>query len=71
MIVDSCFYSPDFNAIELIWNITKQKIKNKNPKSQDERENAIHETLNDLSLNLIQACIEKTQRVYQQFVFSY
>ncbi len=31
-------YGPDFNAIELMWNIIKQKIKNKNPKSQRELE---------------------------------
>ncbi|CAF4929330.1 unnamed protein product, partial [Rotaria socialis] len=39
----------------------------KNPKSQDELENAVVEALNDLSLNVIQACIKKTQRIYQQF----
>ncbi len=52
-------YSPDFNTIELVWNIIKQKTKNKNPKSQRELENAIDEALNDLSLNVIQACIKK------------
>ncbi|CAF1066025.1 unnamed protein product [Rotaria sordida] len=64
-------YSPDFNAIELVWNIIKQKIKNKNPKSQRELENAVDEVLNGLSLSVIQACIKKTQKVYQQFVSSY
>ncbi len=64
-------YSPDFNAIELVWNIIKQKIKNNNPKSQRELENAIDEALNDLSLNVVQACIKKTQKVYEQFVSSY
>ena len=64
-------YSPDFNAIELVWNIIKQKVKTKNPKSQCELENAIDEALNDLSLSVIQACIQKTQNVYQQFVSSY
>ncbi len=64
-------YSPDFNAIELIWNIIEQKIKNKNPKSQDELENAVDDALNDLSLNVIQACIKKTQKIYQQFASSY
>ena len=39
-------YSPDFNAIELIWNIMKQKIKPKNLKSQDELQNAVDEVLN-------------------------
>ncbi|CAF3958476.1 unnamed protein product [Rotaria sordida] len=64
-------YSPDFNAVELIWNTIKQKIKTKNPKSQRELENAIDEVVNGLSLNVIQACIKKTQKVYQQLVSSY
>ena len=64
-------YSPDLNAIELVWNIIKQKVKTKNPKSQRELENAIDETLNDLSLGVVQACIQKIQNVYQQFVSSY
>jgi hypothetical protein len=55
-----CLLFPDFNAIELVWNIIKQIIKNKNPKSQRELENAVDEALNDLSLNVIQACIKKT-----------
>jgi hypothetical protein len=62
---------PDFNSIELVGNIIKQIIKNKNPKSQRELENAVDEALNGLSLNVIQACIKKTQKVYQQFVSSY
>ncbi len=55
-------YSPDFNAIELIWNIIKQKIKNKNPKSQDELENAADEALNlyNLANHLIQYYIGHT-----------
>ena len=56
---------------ELVWNIIKQKIKNKNPKSQRELENAVDEALNGLSLNVIQACIKKTQKIYQHFVSSY
>jgi transposase len=64
-------YSPDFNAIELIWNIIKQKDKNKNPKSQDELENAVDEGFDGLSLNVIQACIKNTQKIYQQFASSY
>ncbi len=64
-------YSPDFNAFEVIWNITEQKVKNKNPKSQDELENVADEALDDLLLYVIQACIKKTQKVYQQFVSSY
>jgi transposase len=64
-------YSPDFNAIELVWNIVKQKTKIKNPKSQCELENAIDDALNDISLNVVQACIKKTQRVYEHFVSSY
>jgi transposase len=55
-LCESSGYSPDFNAIELFWNIIKQKTKSKNPKSQRELENAIDDTLNDLSLNVIQAC---------------
>jgi transposase len=64
-------YSPDFNAIELVWNIIKQKVKSKNPKSQNELENAIDEALYSLSINVIQSCIKKTQKIYQQFVSSY
>ncbi|CAF1515077.1 unnamed protein product [Rotaria sp. Silwood1] len=64
-------YSPDFNAIKLVWNIIKQKIKTKNPKSQRELENAIDEALDGLSLIAIQACIKKTQKIYQHFVSSY
>ena len=64
-------YSPDFNAIELVWNIIKQKVKRNNPKSQRELENAIDQALNDISLNVVQACIRKTQKVYEQFVSSY
>ncbi len=33
--------------------------------------NAVDEALNSLSLNVIQACIRKTQKVYEQFVSSY
>ncbi len=43
----------------------------KNPKSQCELENTIDEVLNGLSLSVIQACIKKTQNLYQQFVSSY
>ncbi len=64
-------YSPDFNAVGLIWNIIKQKVKTKNLKSQRELENAIDEALDRLSLNFIQACIKKTQKIYQHFVSSY
>jgi transposase len=64
-------YSPDFNAIELVWNIIKQKVKSKNPKSQNELENAIDEALYSLSLNVIQSCIKKTQKIYQQSASSY
>ncbi len=64
-------YSPDFNAIEFIWNIIKQQVKNNNPKSQDELENAVDEAFDGLSLNVIQACIENTQKMYQQFASSY
>ena len=53
-------YNPGSNAIELVWNIIKQKVKNKSPKSQHELENAVDDALNDLSLNVIQACIKKT-----------
>ncbi len=64
-------YSPDFNAIELIQNIIKQKVKNKNPKSQDELENPVDEAFDGISLNVIQACIKKTHKIYQQFASSY
>lgn len=64
-------YSPEFNAIELVWNIVKQKVKSKNPKSQDELENAVDEALQSLSLSVIQSCIKKTQEIYQQFVSRY
>ena len=63
-------YSPDFNAIELVWNIIKQKIKNKNPKPQRELENAVDEACNELSLNIVQKCIKKTPIVYQHIVSS-
>ena len=53
-------YSPDFNAVELVWNIINLEIKTRNPKSQGELENAVDEVLNNLSLNIIQACIKKT-----------
>ena len=36
-------YSTDFNAIELVWNIIKQEVKNKNLKSQSELKNAMDE----------------------------
>ncbi|CAF5152708.1 unnamed protein product, partial [Rotaria sp. Silwood1] len=52
-------YSADFNAIELVWNIIKQQIKNKNPKSQRELENAADEVCGNLSLNVVQSCIKK------------
>lgn len=64
-------YSPDFNAIELVWNIIKHKVKNKDPKSPHELENAVDEALDELSLSAIQSCIKKTQKIYQQFVSSY
>ena len=64
-------YSPEFNAIELVWNIVKQRVKSKNPKSQDELENTVDEALQSLSLNVIQSCIKKTQKIYQQFVSRY
>jgi hypothetical protein len=43
-------------------------LSNKKSKSQCELENAVGEALNSLSLNVIQACTKKTQKVYQQFV---
>ncbi len=46
-------------------------LSNRKPKSQRELENAIDEALNDLSLNIVQACIKKTQKVYEQFLSSY
>jgi hypothetical protein len=58
-------YSPDFNAVELVWNIIKQKTKIKNPKSQHELENAIDEALNDISLNVVQACMNTWLRYLQ------
>ena len=64
-------YSPDFNAIELVWNIIKQKAKSKKPKSQNELEIAIDQALDSLSLSVVQSCIKKTQKIYQQFVSSY
>jgi hypothetical protein len=39
--------------------------------SQRELKNAVDEALNGLSLNVIQACIKNTQKVYQHFVSSY
>jgi hypothetical protein len=50
--------------------LSNRKFK-KNPKSQRELENTIDEVLNGLSLSVIQACIKKTQNLYQQFVSSY
>jgi transposase len=64
-------YSADFNAIELVWNIIKQEVKAKNPKSQRELENAADEACSNLSLNVIRSCIEKTQTIYSDVVFSY
>ena len=64
-------YCPDFNAIELVWNIIKQKAKSKKPKSQNELEIAIDQALDSLSLSVVQSCIKKTQKIYQQFVSSY
>ncbi len=46
-------------------------LSNRKPKSKRELENAIDEALNDLSLNVVQACIKKTWKVYEQFVSSY
>ncbi len=60
-------YSSDFHAVELI----KQKIKNKNSKSQRDLENAVDEARNDLSLHPIQECIKKSQTLYEDFVSSY
>ena len=48
-----------------------ETLSNKKPKSQRELENVIGEALSGFSLNVIQAYIKKTQKVYQQFVFSY
>ncbi len=64
-------YSADFNAIELVWNIIKQKVKNKNPKSQRELQNAVDETCRNLSLNVVRSCIKKTQTIYSHVVSSY
>ncbi len=54
-----------------MWDIIKQKVNNKNSKLQHELENAFDEALNGLSLNVIQSCIKKTHKIYQQFVSSY
>ncbi len=47
------------------------RLINENLKSEDELENAVDEALNALLLNVIQVCIKKTQKIYQQFVPSY
>ena len=64
-------YNPDFNAIELVWNIIKQKIKSKKSKPQRKLENAVDEVCSNLSLNVVQSCIKKTQTVYSRVVSSY
>ncbi len=64
-------YSTDFNAIELVWNIIKQEIKNKNPNSQRELQNAVDEVCSNLSLNVVPSCIKKTQTVYSHVISSY
>ncbi len=49
-----------------------ETLSNKNSKSQRELEkNAVDEALNGLSLNVLQVCIKKTHKLYQQFVSSY
>ena len=63
-------YSSDFDAIELVWNTIKQKIEKKNSKSQRELEGTVDEAWNELSLNIVQECINKTQIVYQHIVSS-
>lgn len=40
----------------------------KNQKSQGELEDAINEAIDGLSLNVIQAYIKQTQKIYQQFI---
>ena len=64
-------YSADFNAIELVWNIPKQEVKTKNPKSQSELENAVDEACNNLSLTIVRSCIKKTKTIYSHIVSSY
>ncbi|CAF4981966.1 unnamed protein product [Rotaria sp. Silwood1] len=64
-------YSADFNAIELVWNVIKQEIKNKNPKSQRELEDATDEVCSNLSLNVVQSCIKKIRTVYSHVVSTY
>ncbi len=64
-------YSADFNAIELVWNIIKQEVKTKNPKSQSELENAVGEACSSLSLNVVRSCTQKTQTIYLHVVSSY
>ncbi len=59
-------YSADFNAIELVWNIIKQEVKTKNPKSQSELENAVGEACSSLSLNVVRSCIPKRLK---QFIY--
>jgi hypothetical protein len=54
----------------MVWNIIKQEIKNKNPKSQRELENAVDEACNELSLNIFQKYIKKPETVYQHIVSS-
>jgi hypothetical protein len=63
--------SADFNAIELVWNIIKQEVKTKNPKSQSELENAVDEACSNLSLNVVRSCIKKTQTIYSHVVSSH
>lgn len=63
--------SPEFNAIELVWNIIKQKMKSKNPNSQNELDNAVDEVLQNFSSSAIESCIIKTQEIYQQFISLY
>ena len=53
-------YSPAFNAIKLVWNIIKQKVKSKMPKTQNELENAVDQALYSLPLTAVQSCIINT-----------
>ncbi len=55
----------------MVWNIIKQEIKNKNPKSQRELEDAADEVYSNLSLTVVRSCIKKTQTVYSHIVTSY
>ncbi len=54
-----------------MYKLTEERVKSKHPKSQNELENAVDEVLQNLSLNVVQSCIKKTQEIYQQFVSLY